>query len=114
MRLLVNGFHYRTSGSATPFDAFSREFESVESFVGKKVEVGCRNYAVRIDEASEGVVTLTFFFEEGEIEKNNIMSRRFLNLQILKFLIQFRLNIWLKSLRRLHLKLSKSLWDMVF
>ena len=66
MKLSVQGLHYRTSGSAAPFDLFNREFEGIEGFLGQTLEVGCRNYALRIDEIEENGLALTFVFEDGE------------------------------------------------
>ena len=66
MRLIVKGFHYRTSGSAQPFDTFSCAFDDVESLVGQRLDVGCRGYAIHIDDVYPGNVVLTFYFENGE------------------------------------------------
>ena len=66
MKLLIQGFHYRTSGSAAPFDTFTCEFDNVESLVRQKLDVGCRGYAVRIYCLYDYGVDLTFFDEVGE------------------------------------------------
>ena len=66
MRLSLEGFHYRTSGSAQPFDTFSCVFDNVETLVGQRLDVGCRGYAIHIDDVYSDCVVVTFFFEDGE------------------------------------------------
>ena len=66
MQLLVKGLHYRTSGSAQPFDTFSCAFDNVETLVGQRLDLGCRGYAIHIDDVYPGNVVLTLYFEDGE------------------------------------------------
>ena len=65
MRLLIQGFHYRTSGSATPFDAFNKVFDNIESLQGQRLEVGCRGYAVFFKEIGFDFAEVAFEFEDG-------------------------------------------------
>lgn len=65
MRLLIRGFHYRTSGSAAPFDAFNKVFDNIESLQGQRFEVGCRGYAVSFIDSGDAFAEVRFEFEDG-------------------------------------------------